>query len=269
MRHHCWVANKGRGCHCSHTPASASVGTERVSHQSEHAPVCCNCLLVSAAAGTSHTLQLWLLYPSPAWVSKCVPISCCFYSLLPGQGTDTWQCTCRGGAKTKAETQGQCDEGKGTEISLCSSTSHRLKSHNWLGKFCICDLVNPVSVEYLNRQKVFLQETGLALAAVDFGGKYTRELGQARVWAATTVPAEVRGTYLEVLEGLLGNWGLAVPHCGSKDTNRGGTRKILLLYFFCLFHFVQLFLLFYFLKYIFSIFTFLLFCASVLLFCVL
>ena len=69
-----------------------------------------------------------------------------------------------------------------------------------------------------------------------------QELGQARAGAAATVPAVGPETSLEVLEGLLGRWGLTVAHCGSKNTDRGGTRKILLLQFFgCfLFHFVLL-----------------------------
>ena len=41
-------------------------------------------------------------------------------------------------------------------------------------------------------------ETGLALAAMNFGDKYTWELGQIRVWAAPTVPVVGPETYLEV-----------------------------------------------------------------------
>ena len=49
-------------------------------------------------------------------------------------------------------------------------------------------------------------------------------------------------TYLEVLEGLLGRQGLALANFTSKDTERGGPRKIflLLLFFYCLLRFVQL-----------------------------
>ena len=39
----------------------------------------------------------------------------------------------------------------------------------------------------------------------------------------------------EVFEGLLGRRGLAVDYCRSKDTDRGGTRKIFLLLLFFLF----------------------------------
>ena len=135
-------------------------------------------------------------------------------------------------------------------------------------------LVNPVSVEYLNRQQsVPTTEMGLALAAVHFGGKNTRELGQVRVWAGPTGPTAGPETCLEVLEGLRGRRGLVVAHCGSKDTDRGGPRKIFLLlwFFFCLFCFVQLmvllFLLFItFLIYIFFVFLLLLYFFAVLCF---
>ena len=43
--------------------APASVGTERDYQQSEHVPVCCIFLLVSAATGTLRTSQLWPHYP--------------------------------------------------------------------------------------------------------------------------------------------------------------------------------------------------------------
>ena len=86
---------------------------------------------------------------------------------------------------------------------------------------------------------------GLALAAVEFGGKYIQELGQVIVWAGPAVPKAGPKTYLEVLEGLLERKGLAVAHCGSKDTDRGDPRKIFLLplFYICLFHFVQLLVL--------------------------
>ena len=42
-------------------------------------------------------------------------------------------------------------------------------------------------------------ESGLVLAAVDFGGKYTRELGQLKVWATHTVLTADPETYLEAL----------------------------------------------------------------------
>ena len=89
-----------------------------------------------------------------------------------------------------------------------------------------------------------ITETGLALVAVDFGGKYTQELGQVRVWAGPIVPTAGPETYLEVLEGLLERQGWAVAHCGGKDTDSRDPRKIflLLLFFISLFHFVQLLL---------------------------
>ena len=68
-------------------------------------------------------------------------------------------------------------------------------------------------------------DTGLALAFVEFGGKYMWELGQVRVWAAPSVPTGGPETYLEVLEGLMERWGLAMaPHRG-KDTDSEGRRK--------------------------------------------
>jgi len=33
-------------------------------HQREHAPVCCNCMLLSAATGTMYIPQLWVPCPS-------------------------------------------------------------------------------------------------------------------------------------------------------------------------------------------------------------
>ena len=56
-------------------------------------------------------------------------------------------------------------------------------------------------------------------------------------------------TYLEVLEGPLGRWGLAVVHNREKDTDRGGTREyfifllFLSLIFFLYFLFSFFFLL--------------------------
>ena len=46
-------------------------------------------------------------------------------------------------------------------------------------------------------------------------------------------------TYLEVLEDFLGRLGLALAHCGSKNSDRGGSGKIflLLLFFFVSFIF--------------------------------
>ena len=58
-------------------------------------------------------------------------------------------------------------------------------------------------------------ETGPALAAVSFGGKYTWELGQVRVWAGSAVPTADPETYLEVLEGNLERQGLALAPCRS------------------------------------------------------
>ena len=38
-------------------------------------------------------------------------------------------------------------------------------------------------------------------------------------------------TYLEVLEDVLGRWGLALAHCGGKETDIGGTREIFIFLF--------------------------------------
>lgn len=72
--------------------------------------------------------------------------------------------------------------------------------------------------------KSFTTEIRLTLA-MDFGSKYTQELGQVRVWAAHTVLSIGSESYLEILEGLLGRWGLVLAHCGSKSTDRGGPGK--------------------------------------------
>ena len=58
-------------------------------------------------------------------------------------------------------------------------------------------MVNPVSLECINRQSVPTTETSLALVAVYFVGKYTWELAQIRIWATPTVPTVGRETYLE------------------------------------------------------------------------
>ena len=122
-------------------------------------------------------------------------------------------------------------------------------------------------------------ETSLAFTAVDFGGKYMQELGQVRVWAGPTVPTEGLDTCLEVLEGLLGRQGLALAHCGSKETDRGVHRKIflLLLFLFCFilfscwgfcfynFFIFYFYFLFYFLIYI--LFFYFTFCHFVIFFC--
>ena len=57
--------------------------------------------------------------------------------------------------------------------------------------------------------------------------------------------------YPEVLEGLLGRRGLALAHCGSKDTDRVGPRKIffLLLFFLCFVHLLVFLLLLFFIFY--------------------
>ena len=87
-------------------------------------------------------------------------------------------------------------------------------------------------------------ETGLALEAVDLGDKGTKEFDHISIWAAPTVPTVGPETYLEVLEGLLGRQGMAVTHCGGKDTDSRGPQKI----FFVSFYFVVavFFLLFFF-----------------------
>ena len=61
-------------------------------------------------------------------------------------------------------------------------------------------------------------------------------------------------TYLEVLEGLQGRQGLAVAHCGDKDTDSRGPREFLNL-------FIYYFYFLHFLKYIFYFFIFILFFA--------
>ena len=118
-------------------------------------------------------------------------------------------------------------------------------------------------------------ETDLAFTALEFEGTYMWESSQVRVWAGPTVPTAGPETYLEVLEVLMGRWGLAVAHWGSKDTDRGGPRKIflILLFFFCLFScwycsFYYFFIIyFYFLNiYIFSIFTCFVLCFFILFF---
>ena len=70
--------------------------------------------LLQLLAGTCCSRQLAhtptvVTIPLPS-LSKCSPSSCCFHSLLPGQGTDAWGWhTHRGGVKTKAEPQGWCN----------------------------------------------------------------------------------------------------------------------------------------------------------------
>ena len=127
------------------------------------------------------------------------------------------------------------------EISPCSCTSWRLNPSDQLGKPCICGISE-------HTISVAAADTHLTLAAVDFGDKYTWELGQVRVWAATTVPTAGLETYLKVLEGLLGRRRLAVAHCGVKDTDSRGPKKILIFFCFVLF----LFYFFYYFLFIFS-----------------
>ena len=59
-------------------------------------------------------------------------------------------------------------------ISPCRSTSHRLDPHYQVGKPRVC-VISEWTMNALTT------ESGLVLAAVDFGGKYTRELGQLKV----------------------------------------------------------------------------------------
>ena len=103
----------------------------------------------------------------------------------------------------------------------------QIKSCDCLGKSCVHGTYECTSVP--------TTDTSPNFAAVDFGRKYWHELGHVRVWAAPTVPTEDPQIYLEVFEGLLRRWGLAVAHCGNKETDRGGPRKIflLLLFLFC------------------------------------
>ena len=75
----------------------------------------------------------------------------------------------------------------------------------------------------------------------------------------------------EVLEGLLGRWGLAVAHCTDKETESGGLRniKLLMLCFvlfcllFCYFVFFTLLMYFFFFSLLFGCFmSFPCFCFS-------
>ena len=58
-------------------------------------------------------------------------------------------------------------------------------------------MVNPVSLECINRLSVPTTETSLALVAVYFVGKYTRELEQVKIWCTRMVPTVGPETYLE------------------------------------------------------------------------
>ena len=122
----------------------------------------CNFTPASASAVTPHTSQFdCCIPPSPqAWVSKWALISHGFHPLLPGRGTDAWgRPTCRGRAKTKAESQGLCNQRREREISPCSRRSSRLNPHNRSGKPCICGI---------------LEETMSVptIEAADFGNNY-------------------------------------------------------------------------------------------------
>ena len=114
------------------------------------------------------------------------------------------------------------------EIFPCTCTSCGLNPRCRLRKSCICGIPEQT-------MSVSTFETSLAFEALDSGDKYTQDLGQVRVCAGSTVPTAGPETYLEVLEGLLRRRGLALGHCGSKDTDRGGPRRIFLVLtlFFC------------------------------------
>ena len=187
-----------------HTPAPASMGARRVSHQRKCATVCCNLIPVSATSGSLYTPKLCLSYSFLAWVSNCVPVSCYFCSWSTGWGTYSWGWSIgRGGAKDKTESQGFCNQRRATEISLCSFTSGKLNLWNQHDKSC------PLGISEWTTSAP-TTETGLVLAAVEVEGKYTWELVQIEVRADPTLPTVHPETYLKLLEDLLGRWVLVV-----------------------------------------------------------
>ena len=190
-----------------HTPAPASIGAGKDSHQRKCATVCRDFLPLTATSGSLCTPQLCLPYSSLAWVSNYVPVSCYFCSWTPGWRTYSWRWSIGGGgAKDKAESYRLCNQRRATEISLCSFTSGELNLWNQHDKPC------PLGIsEWTTNAPT--TETGLVLAAMEVEGKYTWKLGQIEVRADPTVPAVPTvhpETYLKVSEDLLGRWGLVV-----------------------------------------------------------
>ena len=152
-------------CQGSRNPGPTSLG------ESTACLGCGNFMPASAAAGTPHTSQLWLPYPSLslAWVSKWALISCRFHPSLAGAGN-----RCLRAAHMQRQGPNQ------------SWTPGAVWPKKRKGKFSMqpqeqrikplpaVSLVSPASVEYLNRQ-VFPQLRLWTLGAtVDFGGKYMK-----------------------------------------------------------------------------------------------
>ena len=118
-------------CHCQGPMIQGQLPWE----DTQHASSCCNVTLASAFAGSAR-----ILYPSlpPAWVSQSPLISCYFNPVLSGQRTDALRRpTCRGRAKSKAESQELCEQRKAREISPSSLRSSGLNLHNQLDLPCI------------------------------------------------------------------------------------------------------------------------------------
>ena len=131
---------------------------------------CSNFLQASATTGTTNISQLCLPFPSSplAWVSEwaLISLSRCFCPLLSGQGTDS------GGRPTKSV----WDNSNAEHQELCDQTGRRGFARavpRVVAWILAMVLVNPASVEYLNRQWVSpylkLWNSG---ATVGFGSKY-------------------------------------------------------------------------------------------------
>ena len=130
---------------------------------------------ISAAIGTSCTSQLWPPYPSVPSAKFSVPQSAAAFApsrlvgeQMPENGPHTEM-----GSKPKLNPR--CGATKEEEQkSLYSCTSCRLNPHNQPGKPCICGI-------FEWKMSAPTTEPSLTLAAVDSGGKHTRELRQVRV----------------------------------------------------------------------------------------
>ena len=100
-----------------------------------HASGCCNVTPASAATGSS-----CIPYPSipTTLVSQSPLISCYFNPILSERRTNALRRpTCRGGAKSKTEPQGLCEQIREREISLSSLRSSGLNLHNQIDVPCI------------------------------------------------------------------------------------------------------------------------------------
>ena len=86
-------------------------------------------------------------------------------------------------------------------------------------------------------------EMGLAFATVDFGTITCGSWARSESELAHSAHSRSRDL-LEVLEGFLWRQGLALAHCGSKDTDRRRPQEniFITIILFCLFCFVQLLL---------------------------